>query len=231
MSNERELTIEIAEQFLKGEFMGNFDEFTHISDDAAYELSEYRGDSLRLNGLQSLSESAATSLAWYNGDLQLNGLRELPNEVARAMTRQTRTNEGTIALNGLRSLGNDVAENLAQYARNKHGLELNGLESLSAPAAMCLATIQGYLKLNGLKTLPNEVAEELANHNGSVISLMGLLAVSRKLAKLYEGKIEWQFSDADLAGGDEDDDDGEEVEDDEEDEEYELDDEKEWHGE
>ena len=63
MSEEQKvLTKEIAEEFIKEDSLTVLEEFTEITDDAAEILSKFEGD-LFLGGLTALSDAAAESLA------------------------------------------------------------------------------------------------------------------------------------------------------------------------
>jgi len=68
---KKELTWEIAEQFLKNSNSVDLPEFVTISDAAAESLGKLKGW-LHLNGLTSLSDAAAESLAKHKGYLGLN---------------------------------------------------------------------------------------------------------------------------------------------------------------
>ena len=85
MSNEKVLTKEIAEQFLKNVNSVKLSEFTAVEDEAAESLSKYEGW-LYLDGLTSLSDAAAESLSKYRGNLYLS-LGKIP-ESAAAILRQ-----------------------------------------------------------------------------------------------------------------------------------------------
>jgi len=78
---KKELTWEIAEQFLKNSNSVDLPEFVTISDAAAESLGKLKGW-LHLNGLTSLSDAAAESLGKREYALYLNGLTSLSDAAA-----------------------------------------------------------------------------------------------------------------------------------------------------
>jgi len=102
---KKELTWEIAEQFLKNSNSVDLPEFVTISDAAAESLGKLKGW-LHLNGLTSLSDAAAESLAKHKGFFYLNGLTSLSDAAAESLGKH----EYTLYLNGLTSLSDAAAE-------------------------------------------------------------------------------------------------------------------------
>ncbi len=84
MSDEKVLTKEIAEQFLADEDSVDLSEFTAIEDDAAEVIAKHEHE-LCLNGINSLSDKAATLLSQSRGPLSID-LEEL-HEQARVILR------------------------------------------------------------------------------------------------------------------------------------------------
>ena len=84
--NTRELStlpVEIAKIIAKQEGKGIWlDGLTSISDSAAFYLSKHQG-SLKLDGLTSISENAAKHFAMYKGVLSMKGLVSITDEAAR----------------------------------------------------------------------------------------------------------------------------------------------------
>ena len=117
--------------------------------------STYFTRTLTLDGLTSLSPTAARQLAKITGYLSLNGLKNMPECVAESLSKH----KGFLSLDGLEEITNEVAAILS-----KHGgyLCLNGLRHLSDEAAKYLGTYPGdYLSLNGLESIADEAAAKL----------------------------------------------------------------------
>ena len=87
MSEEKIITKDIAEEFLKDEYSVDLEEFTSIEDAAAESLSKHEGDYLDLSGLTELSDAAAESLSKQQGDLNLDGLTELSDAAAESFSK------------------------------------------------------------------------------------------------------------------------------------------------
>ena len=82
---------------------------------------------------------------------------------------------GALNLNGLVSLSDPAAQALAQHKGG--GLALNGLTALSDEAILSLAQHKGDLYLNGLTRISDDAAAGLTSHQGD-LSLSGLKQIS-----------------------------------------------------
>jgi hypothetical protein len=107
-----------------------------------------------LRNATTITGEAAAVLAGHDGDLELNGLTELPKDVAKHLGAAKCYN---LYLNGLTELPKDVAKNLG--------------------AAKCC-----NLYLNGLTEVSEKAATELANYNGESLSLKGLTSITKEIA-------------------------------------------------
>jgi hypothetical protein len=87
------ITKEIAAQFLKDPKSVDLSEFSSVEDAAAQSLAKFEGD-LSLNGLKSLSAEAAICLASHKGNLSFEGLEILTDEAAAALSKH----EGVLRL-------------------------------------------------------------------------------------------------------------------------------------
>jgi len=120
-----------------------------------------------------IDAEAAALLAEGHGDLFLDGLRELPEEVAKAFVKCGRQDEDLFSLEGFADSGALHLQTL---------LSLNGLETLSIPAAECLSqSWRDPIHLDGLSSIPDEAAEALAARTKQ-ISLRGLGGLSDRAA-------------------------------------------------
>jgi len=173
MDNNKTLTTEIAEKFLKGQEVETFS-FTLIEDAAAQALAQHEGR-LSLSGLTSLSERAAKALADHEGDLDLHGVASLSDAAAEALAKH----EGDLDLDGLTSLI-DSPGHVAlarKLARQTGWLPLRGLKNLGESAAEALAKHEGDLDLDGLASLSDAAAHALGQHKGD-LCLSGLTSLS-----------------------------------------------------
>lgn len=170
-----------------------------LSEPAAAALVSSRNFDGRLPALKTLSASVAKHLASRPGDLILDGLGTLPDDVAAAVADHR---GGTLSLNGLKTLSDNAA---AAVAGQQGILSLNGLASLSDAAAESLAAHAGelvtldlgsdkdkrtfekrkagWLGLDGLTTVSPAAARALAASAGHV-SLRGLKSVTDDVAAI-----------------------------------------------
>jgi predicted DNA-binding WGR domain protein len=142
-----------------------FYRLANLSDGAAEALSKHKGH-LGLNGLKILSDSSghialAKKLASKKDWLFLNGLTTLSDTAAEALSRH----KGELYLNGLTSLTAAAAEALSKH---KGKLNLSELKSLSNGVAEALSKHKGNMNLGGLTSLSNAAAEALSKHQGGL---------------------------------------------------------------
>lgn len=140
--------------------MSDTDSICTLNADEAKRLIKSAGDTLSLNGLASLDLPTAEVLALYRGQLYLDGLTELSEEVARVLALHE---WGCLRLNGLKCLTPDVADALARHRRH---LLLNGLESITDEVAESLGKRRCALSLDGVNTLTVRAARGLAQPMG-----------------------------------------------------------------
>jgi hypothetical protein len=176
-------------------------------------------EGVSLNGLTALSKETAAALAGGTLHfLSLDGLKDLPSEVAEALVSfgdeflDLIRDGGSweLSLDGLTDLSVNSAKALARYAyatEDKDSwftgiLSLNRLATLPAEVAEALtgegspqSTFSWHLSLNGLKSLSLEAARALARHGeeeGSVcasLSLDRLTHLSDELAEVLAGHV------------------------------------------
>lgn len=163
-----------------------------ITEEAAKALSRYQGD-LELDGLKELSAEAAKDLVKH-GDLQdpddgyedqpsgfslsLNGLAEIPEEVAEALSDY----KSYLKLDGLNEISSVAAKALSK-GECMLGISLNGLRQISAEVAESLSKCDWTLQLDGLTEISEEVATALSKHKGSILFLGGLTSLSNGAAE------------------------------------------------
>lgn len=139
---------------------------------------------LHLNGLSHLSDAGAASLGRYTGTLELNGLTSITTTAAEHLCKQ----QGALFLNGLRQLSDDAAAHLGSHrgplslahvrslsdAAVKHLSSVDGdlflprLRRLSDAGAASLSQHRGVLSLDGVRSLSDGAAIALCSHNGPV---------------------------------------------------------------
>ena len=125
-----------------------------LTAEAARELPDKAAsETLDLHWVKLITPAAADELAMRRCGLCINALQDLPSKVAKAI----RVHRGT--------------------------LELNGITTLTVPAAVAIARHEGpSLSLDGLTEMTHAVAEHLAHHRGS-LSLGGLRAMDEDAAR------------------------------------------------
>ena len=202
MHDGKLLTREIAERFLEDEHAVDLPGCTAIETAAAEILSKYRGDlDLDLDGLTSLSDAAAKSFREYNSGLSLNGLTELSCAAAQSLSRSER-----LYLDGLKELPVELARALVdadnvEVMRNVNPsftnpprvLSLNGLKLLSDSSARELAALVGDLLLNGLIGLTTEAAYHFANRHTGRLELGSVIHISDEGYRVLCGFPECEF--------------------------------------
>lgn len=161
---EKILTREVSDEFMKNPYALKLGQFTSLADDAVPILALW--PMLDLSGLTALSATAARTLAGKCLVVDLSGLAELPEATARGLASGAESlHTGKLILRGLTSL----SETATQFMGEHHGaLDLSGLNSLSDACAEALAPHRGDLDLSGLRSLSDAAAEALAPHTGQL---------------------------------------------------------------
>ena len=179
----QELTLKVAQKFLKNNDAVDLSEFISIADAAAEALAKHKGW-LDLSGLKTLSDAAAKALAKLKGNLDLSGLTSLSDGAAAAFARH----EGDLSLRGLTTLSDATVTTLSQQ---KGRLGLDGLKSLSGAAAVALANHEGDLSFEGLEILTDEAAAALSKHEGGLrlISLTELSEAAAASLAMHNGEV------------------------------------------
>jgi hypothetical protein len=115
MSEEQKvLTKEIAEEFIKDDASVELEQFESIDDAAAEVLGSYQpevSDGLLLSGLLNLSDLAAENLAKAKCDIDLSGLTTLTDTAAACLSKHT----GKLDLSGLAKLSPQAAKSLGAH--------------------------------------------------------------------------------------------------------------------
>ena len=160
---------------------------TDLSVDMAKALVRGRGPwskqegELWLNGLTHLSDEVAESLSQFEGYLiGLDGLTNLSDESAKSLSRFV----GCLMLNGLKSLSDAAAKS---FHHSEVDLSLCGLEILSDELAEDLSLNSSNLYLDGLASLSRAAAKSLSEHGprvGSTLSLNGVTRLSNHAANM-----------------------------------------------
>jgi len=171
MSEEKVLTKEIAEQFLKDDSV-KLETYSKIDDDAAEALSHSSG-TLFLDGLTELSDAAAESLASTKQSMFLRGIKKLSVNAAKSFSKHQHSNGkqggggNYFLFNGLTELPECLAERLSKETT----VDLPNIKSISPTAAESLSW-QDYhyakLNLSGLEELCDDSAENLSWHCGKL---------------------------------------------------------------
>jgi hypothetical protein len=149
----------------------------NVSDRAVARLAKHKGYGLALDGLRTLSDTAAEMLSGYSGEngLNLGGIESLSDVAAEFLGRF----HGYLDLGGLTDLSESAARDLAKCGGVLH---LDSLARLSSEVAEALATHKGELSLGGVKELSTLSAAALAAFEGPRLGLGGLSAVTDDVA-------------------------------------------------
>ena len=145
---------------------------TKLTVERARELAAIKGD-LQLK-VASLSPEAAAELAKLDGRLFLDGLTELPLDLARALVLF----KGNMSLGGLTSLPEELAAVLG--SRAKGNTHLNGLRTVAPASASKFDSHGGMLYLDGVKSMSNETAAAFESYRGASLVLTILADISDK---------------------------------------------------
>lgn len=160
------------------------DALISLSDKAAASLAGYQGNCLSLAGLTSIPDASARALGGYAGavELRLRGLRSISDTAASHLAKYKGQE---LNLSGLQTITDAAAAHLATYAGDK--LDLSGLQRLSDTAASRLAKFKGgTLDLSGLRSLADQAIEALAKGTSWCTRLDGLRMVSEHTARFLE---------------------------------------------
>jgi hypothetical protein len=138
-------------------------------------FNEQEGVLLPLVGVKDITAGAAAVLASQKGALVLDGLTDLPTEIAASLCKH----EGVLSLSGVGRLGNDAAGFLGT---TRGSLYLDGLGILDPETAEALTHHKYPLSLNGLKTISPASMEKLCTRAAATY-LEGLEKIDMKQAK------------------------------------------------
>lgn len=147
---------------------------------------------MSLDGLRDLPVEVAIALVrqprgvFVNG-LSLDGLTSVPPVDAMRVLREF---HGDLSLGGVTELSRDDALKIAEVSARS--LSLNGLAAITDQAAAAISKYGGSLHLDGLTTLSDEAAASLSRHKGPSLSLDGLAEISDGLAEAladYPGSL------------------------------------------
>ncbi|MCB9897945.1 MAG: hypothetical protein H6825_08075 [Planctomycetes bacterium] len=142
--------------------------------EAAAALADFGGARLSLGGLRVLDVASARTLASYQGLLVLNGMFDIPPDVALALAQPTRTSARRgLALDGPRRI--DVALARALGAFRGGTLSLAGVEELEPDQVAALAPARAArLRLDSVRTATPEIVDALCRVSAETVSLRGL---------------------------------------------------------
>lgn len=138
-------------------------------------FNEQEGVLLPLVGVKEITTGAAGVLASQKGALVLDGLTDLPTEIAANLCQH----EGVLSLSGVGRLENEAAGLLG---KTKGSLYLDGLVRLDPETAEALSHHKHPLSLNGLKTISPASIEKLCTRTAATY-LEGLEEIDMTQAK------------------------------------------------
>lgn len=178
MATEQTITKAIAEQYFKARLSVDLTQFTLLDDEAAEIISKKESCGLDLSGLIEISNKTAVSLSRHKDSLFLNGLVNISESVADALSK---LRGPQLYLNGLPHLSDSIADALSKYRK---GLSLEGITDITAYQAAKLGRVReksvGFLYLGGLTQISDEVASGLSKHKGACLGLSSVKKLSDK---------------------------------------------------
>jgi formylglycine-generating enzyme required for sulfatase activity len=161
---------------------------SELSPSVAEELAKHEGH-LSLNGLVTITDATAEALAKHKGRLSLNGLTTLSERAARALTKTQPTQSPTglliagLELNGVQKLSAEAANALSQYG---HPVSLNGVKKGLGEAAAGLMSEASRLEPGQRKAAEVELANDAAEPALEVLEN----SIGMKLAKIPSGEFD-----------------------------------------
>lgn len=146
---------------------------------------DFSGELLSLDGLPTISVTAAQTLSSRRSPISLRGLSSLTPEAA-AVLAEARAWDGTLP--AFTTITADVA---AALSKRQQSVSLPGLTSLPPDVAEAL---KGKLRVTGahLTSLPVETLEVLAASNALPASLVRLTVLSEEQAKILATAGSWR---------------------------------------
>jgi hypothetical protein len=151
-------------------------------------------DYVDLDEYDSIDAKAAAILAAEDSGLDLNGLKYLDLESAKALSKQE--GENFLSLNGLEELDADTAKELSKHNGD---LYLNGIKVISSEVAIELAKCKFNLSLNGIEELEDASGFTKFGHQ---LCLEGLKRISDRSAeqlKDFKGVLKLKIASEDLS--------------------------------
>ncbi len=137
-------------------------------------------DYVDLDEYDSIVAKAAAILAAEDSSLDLNGIKYLDLESAKALSKHE--GENTLSLNGLLELDSNVAKELAKH---NGSISLNGLKTITSESAQALSNSKFDISLDGIEELDDVSFFE--NHTAS-LSLQGLSSLNDKISEQLSKK-------------------------------------------
>ncbi len=137
------------------------------------------GSRVEIPEVNRLTPKGAKVLSVLDAELALNGIIELPLEIAYILSEHT----GTEYEIKYEEQINECDSVMITETRVFDALELNGILNLDAETATALARHRGNtLRLNGITSLSDDAAEALSHYEGC-LDLLGLQAISPRGAQ------------------------------------------------
>ena len=183
------LTQDIAHYFSEWNGMYlNLNGLKHLSAEVANELLSI--GILGLDGLKSISIETAKALSNFKGSsVSLNGLENFEREIFLALNENQ---SFLLGCDGIKILSNDDLEELV-YIENIE-LSFGGISCPSRRCTKVLvkhAERHGVLEMNGITNLTEDIADIISNFNGDFLDLNGLKDIQPAVARIlsrWEGQ-------------------------------------------
>ncbi len=154
--------------------------FTKITDPRLAKWLSRRGGQWATSKLQTIQPNIAKHLVRTSDALRLNGLQYIDDSLASTLANHRGR---TLYLDNLRHIDIEVLEILVRHTGR--GLSLSGLNELSIQEAAILSNYRGRLSVNGLANPDSATLAALVQHSGKSMSLSSLKSLSQSQAKQF----------------------------------------------
>ncbi|MBT7728812.1 MAG: hypothetical protein HN703_08015 [Planctomycetaceae bacterium] len=154
--------------------------FSKITDPRIAKWLSHRGGQWAISKLQTIQPDIAKHLVRTSDALRLNGIQYIDDSLASTLAKHRGR---TLYLDNLHHIDIEVLEILVRHAGR--GLSLSGLNDLSIQEAAILSNYRGRLSVNGLANPDSTTLAALVQHSGKSMSLSSLKSLSHSQAKQF----------------------------------------------
>ena len=154
--------------------------FTRLNDPRIAKWLSHRGGQWAISKLQTIQPDIAKHLVRTSDALRLNGIQYLDDSLASTLANHRGR---TLYLDNLHHIDIEVLEILVRHTGR--GLSLSGLRNLSIQEATVLSNYRGRLSVNGLANPDSATLAALLQHSGKSMSFSSLESLSHSQAQQF----------------------------------------------